>query len=101
MAARREQRSASTEFEQWWREQWPDLSAVAPGQSHEEKIRSLAGPDYDMLEQTIVPSEAISYPPNSKREPADHSWDRRAAWLVYSRLRSTGQTLNESSDLFA
>lgn len=92
-----------TEFEKWWTDEWWSLVDAVEGhprRAHEARVRSLVGDDWHLLATTIVPSESISYPPAGKREPDDHSWDRRAAWLVYSRLRSEGKTLNEASDLF-
>lgn len=48
------------------------------------------------LNQCIVPANLAT-----ERKPDDHSWDRRAAYLVYCLLRSRGLTLNAASDLFA
>lgn len=49
-----------------------------------------------LLEQTEVPLEAMQRPPDERP-----SWDRIAAWLVYSEMRRSGRAGPRQPDLFA
>jgi hypothetical protein len=109
----------TTEFENWYWKEWPEIHRSPPTwPSHEETAafklydagpwrgEGTSFPDFfrerwtRMVDECLIPSEALTWPPAAERRPDDHSWWHRAAWLVYSMLRRQGKTLSEASDLF-
>lgn len=98
----------ATEFESFFATEWPAMLADEHKDGDVWELNAAvlwerAGGRGDWegeLSSTAIPAEAWSHATAKTTRPGDLSWDRRAAWLVYSRLRAQGLTLNESSDLF-
>lgn len=92
-----------TEFEVWFETEWPEkMDAHHRAPSWESAAMMLwvesggEGNWHEELAKCVLPAEAFSHPPAVQ----ELSWDRRAAWLVYSLLRPRGLTINSSTDLF-
>lgn len=96
--------TTGTEFEVWFETEWPRMMDAHHKAPSWESVAMMlwveAGGEgnwHEQLDRCVVPPEAWSHPAAGH---TDLSWDRRAAWLVYSLLRPRGATLNSSTDLF-